>query len=63
MDVGQIRGHIRYSTVGSSRRMPEDSEVGRTIAETTVDDSNAAAFAKPRMLGEFPSCDAGLKLG
>lgn len=35
--------------------MPEDSESGRTKAEAKVDDSNAAAFAKARMLGELPS--------
>ena len=50
---GQIRRHIRYSTVGSAGRVPEDSEAGRTIAEAKVDDSSAAAFAKPRMPESF----------
>ena len=41
----------------------EGSEGGRTIAEAKVDDSNAAAFAKPRMLGELRALDAGLISG
>jgi hypothetical protein len=48
---GLTRGHVRYSTVGSARRMPEEVKSGITKADANVDDSNAAAFGKPRMLG------------
>lgn len=60
MKVGLTREHIRYSTVGSAGWAFEDSEVGSTIAQAKVDDSNAAAFAKPRMLVSF---DGGLISG
>lgn len=46
-----IREHLLYSTDGSVPRMPAEAGGGTRRADATVDDSNAAAFAKPRMLG------------
>lgn len=43
--------------------MPEDTEVGITKADAKVEDSNAAAFAKTRMLEELPPSDVGFIIG